>query len=519
MGLVKCLGGSGIQNQVSRKTNRSMNIKEEVQNLLKEIGPGKMSSTSYDTAWVARLGEIDWELSNNALNWLCEHQLTDGSWGAAQPFYYHDRVISTLSAMIALTYRGRRSQDHYQIEKGLLALEKIASGATGGLQADPNGATIGFEMITPTLVEEAEKLGIIKQQGERILGRLSELRKIKLEKMMGHKINRNVTMAFSAEMAGLDGQIMLDQDCLQEENGSVGHSPSATAYFVRYIHPGNARGLRYLRDVISPDGSFPNLLPFEVYERAWILWNLSLIDSLDTTITDLYKPHLDFLESSWHPNKGIGLSVGFSVPDGDNTSVVFDLLTQHNIDIDINGLLAFEDQEYFRCYELEANPSFSVNIHALAALKRVGYDIKHPLTKKILEFLKKGQLPQGYWFDKWHISPYYSTAHAIITCTGYLDELIEPAVQWIASTQQENGSWGFYLQTAEETAYCLQALHIYKQQGFKLPSGVNLEKGANWLRMNQNPPYPLFWIGKGLYAGELVIRSAIISALALANGM
>ena len=53
---------------------------------------------------------------------------------------------------------------------------RIVGGATQGLQSDPNGATVGFEMIAPTLAAEAEKLGIIKRQGDRILGRLSKLR-------------------------------------------------------------------------------------------------------------------------------------------------------------------------------------------------------------------------------------------------------------------------------------------------------------------------------------------------------
>ena len=47
---------SGVQEQQGIQ----MNINEEIQKLLKETGPGKMSSTAYDTAWVARLGEIDW---------------------------------------------------------------------------------------------------------------------------------------------------------------------------------------------------------------------------------------------------------------------------------------------------------------------------------------------------------------------------------------------------------------------------------------------------------------------------
>jgi halimadienyl-diphosphate synthase len=153
---------------------------QQVQQLLQEIDIGKMPSLAYDTAWIARLGEIDWELSSHALEWLCANQLPDGSWGAEKPFYYHDRVISTLAAMISLTYRGRRFQDKIQINHGLRALEKITSGATLGLQSDPNGATVGFEMIVPTLVAEAEKIGLIKQQGERILGRLAKQRKTKL---------------------------------------------------------------------------------------------------------------------------------------------------------------------------------------------------------------------------------------------------------------------------------------------------------------------------------------------------
>ena len=47
--------------------------------LIDEIGPGHMGSTAYDTAWAARLGEIDWEISSRSLSWLAENQLPDGS--------------------------------------------------------------------------------------------------------------------------------------------------------------------------------------------------------------------------------------------------------------------------------------------------------------------------------------------------------------------------------------------------------------------------------------------------------
>ena len=40
-------------------------------------------------------------------------------------------------------------------------------------------------------------------------------------------------------MAGTDGKHMLDIENLQESNGSVGVSPSATAYFATYIKRGD----------------------------------------------------------------------------------------------------------------------------------------------------------------------------------------------------------------------------------------------------------------------------------------
>src|ERR1044071_1319388 len=148
--------------------------------LIAALGPGHMGSTASDTAWAGCLGEIDWPLSSPALSWLTENQLPDGSWGAPAPMYYHDRVLCTLAAMIALSYQGRRVRDKERIEKGKLALERMVGAATQGLQSDPNGATVGFEMIAPTLAAEAEKMGIIKKQGDRILGRLSRQRAKKL---------------------------------------------------------------------------------------------------------------------------------------------------------------------------------------------------------------------------------------------------------------------------------------------------------------------------------------------------
>jgi halimadienyl-diphosphate synthase len=482
--------------------------------LIDEIGPGHMGSTAYDTAWTARIGEIDWALSSRALAWLAEHQLPDGSWGAPAPMYYHDRVLCTLAAMIALSYRGRRGHDKLQIEMGKLALERIVSGATQGLQADPNGATVGFEMIAPTLAAEAEKLGIIKRQGDRILGRLSKQRTKKLAFLKDNMISRRVTMAFSSEMAGTDGKHMLEIANLQEANGSVGLSPSATAYFATYIKRADEPALNYLRTIVKSDGGMPNVAPFDVFEIAWALWNLSFIPDLNKNAK--LKPFIDFLSKAWQPKRGVGFASEYSVKDSDDTGLVFDTLLRFNCEKDLASVLLYEEKDHFRCFDLEANPSISANIHVLGALGQAGLDQRNSSVQKVLNFLHKARGQNPFWVDKWHSSPYYATAHAIIAGAGFAQELVSESVQWIIESQKENGSWGIYLSTAEETAYALQALWIWNEKVAKLPKSI-FKNGARWLKEHLNEPYPPLWIGKCLYNPNLVIRSAIISALALAE--
>lgn len=491
-------------------------MNNEIAILLNQIGPGKMSATAYDTAWVARLAEVDRELSNHALEWLIENQLPDGSWGAAAPLYYHDRVISTLAAMIALTKYGRRALDRAQIERGLIALEKITKQTTKDLTADPNGATIGFEMIVPTLVAEAHELGILKQNSQSILSRLSALRKTKLTRMMGRKINRQVTMAFSAEMAGLDGQEILDVENIQEENGSLGNSLSATAYYAIYVKYQNPSALTYLREWTHADGGAPNVAPFDIFEPAWALWNLNLIPDLKQDLLSLGASHIDYLHSHWSDEKGIGHDSQFTPKDGDDSGLVFELLHGFGRTVNIDAVLYYEETDHFRCFDLEANPSISTNIHVLGALLAAGYDASRPAVQKILRFLLSNRTGGKFWFDKWHASPYYATSHTIILAGACAKEMCATAVQWILDTQRSNGAWGFYGPTAEETAYALQALCIWRRSGGKVPK-EKIELGRNWLEKHANKPFEPLWIGKGLYSPELVVRSAVLSAMTLAK--
>ena len=189
-----------------------MDLQKAWVELLKETGPGKMMTTAYDTAWVARLVEIGEPIGDLALEWLREHQLPDGSWGAEQPCYYHDRVICTLAAINALARRAR-PRDRDRLRRAEAALEMM----TSRLGEDPAGETIGFELIVPTLVQEAKALGAFHNEEIEVLKSLAPLRSAKLALLPNGMINRFVTVAFSTEMAGNDGKDLLDVDHLQEQ--------------------------------------------------------------------------------------------------------------------------------------------------------------------------------------------------------------------------------------------------------------------------------------------------------------
>lgn len=493
-----------------------LNLEQETRQLLLAMGAGRhITPSAYDTAWVARLRDFDRTLSDMALDWLCANQLPDGSWGAAQPKNYQDRLVCTLSALIALARRGRRESDRRQIALGQAALEQLHGEGGNGTSASLPYSTVGFELIVPTLMAEAERLGIIQRQDGSLLARLDKARTRKLASLPKGMINRYVTVAFSAEMAADDTQHLLDVPNLQEANGSVAYSPAATAYFASLVRPGDPGALSYLRSMADANGAYPYVVPVDVFETAWPLWNLTLHKEIDPGLLALCQPHLDFLTKYWQPGRGMASVAGLSLVDGDATSTTFEVLARFGCAPDVAGVMNFEADQCFRCYALESDASLSTNVHVLGALRAAGFEAQHPVVQKVVNFLRQMQTSQAFWSDKWHVSPYYVTAHAIIASAGYTRELAEAAVQWMLRTQNADGSWGYLLPTAEETAYCLQALAVWRRLEGPVPAQA-LECGAAWLVQHTEPPYPPLWIGKSLYHLEYVVRSAIVSALRLA---
>jgi halimadienyl-diphosphate synthase len=486
-----------------------MTLFDDVRQMLAELGPGKRGGTSYDTAWVARVIEYDRELGGQAMDWLSMNQLSDGSWGAAAPLYYHDRVICTLAAMVALHRHGKRARDQRQIERGLTALTRLVRGATKGLTSDPQGATFGFEWIVPTLVADAESRNILQDQGGRILGRMAGQRSAFLAARKVGSIRRESPLAFAAEMAGADQTALIAADALQEANGSAACSPAATAYFATHIRPGDTAAVEYLRRA-APQSLAPHRMPCEWQERVGALWYLSQAMA-DDTMAAWFQPHLAQMQQAWREGSGLGVSQERALCDGEITFAGYELLMRFGLPADLKTVLAYEDDQCFRRFISEPDTSVGVSLHALGALRLAGFDSGHPSVQKVLRYLIEARAPEGFWFDSAHSSPYYATSKAVLQCIGWSGLDLEPSIHWLLENRRANGSWGAFHATSEETAYALQALAVWKRNGGKVPNET-LRKGAEWLAAHRESPHQSLWIGKCLYLPETIVRSAVLAA-------
>ena len=153
-----------------------VDITQEAISLLRSLEDGYMPGLAYDTAWSAMVPESttsDKPLFPKSLLWLITNQNEDGSWGSEVDYYY-DRLISTLASIIAFKKTHKSDKFKHIIEDG----EDYIWYNIKRLYSDPN-ETIGFELIFPSLMSEAEKLELNLPYRERFIEPLKE-RKMKL---------------------------------------------------------------------------------------------------------------------------------------------------------------------------------------------------------------------------------------------------------------------------------------------------------------------------------------------------
>jgi halimadienyl-diphosphate synthase len=184
-------------------------------------------------------------------------------------------------------------------------------------------------------------------------------------------------------------------------------------------------------------------------------------------------------------------------------------------------LARFQDDEtdIFHTYDYERNISVSTNAHALEALNLMAdYPNRDRVKEHVIVALLDNREQNTYWVDKWHASPYYPTAHALVALLQEGPHIVyacRAAIDWLLHTQRDDGSWGFFGRgTKEETAYALLALLHYNRLEPVDPD--ILHRGVDFLvrsRQESKTTYPELWLAKSIYAPYSIIESAILATL------
>ncbi len=481
----------------------------EAEALLKAMDMGDMGPSIYDAAWVARLkdpgsGE---PLFPGVLEWIRQSQHPDGSWGS-EVEYYPDRIISTLAALVALMEHSPRAGNGRAIGRGLAYLEK-----TWPLVQGVPHLTVGFEVIVPTLLEEGGRLGLP------LNGWMTEAQRMRLERLRRIPptmiYSPKSTISFSLEFLGDYLDVARARETLLLPNGSIANAVASTAYFAARTQDDDP--LVYLSYLVDFYGgtSVPFGYPFEVYERNWVIYNLyqaGLLEQVSTYVA----PHLEYLYQAWG-ERGLAFSVESPLQDLDDTAVGYLLLKKGGFEVDPKAFTFYERDSHFECYPYEMDASIGANAHVLEALVAFPHPRQEELVEKLLAYLQSQKARGAYWFDKWHVSPYYATTQVIFAIAPLDRELIEDSIQWIEGTQRPDGGWGFYgFTTLEETALALQGLLAYARSGGKVSAEI-IRRGASFLQrgVEADNDLPALWIAKGLYCPPLVVRSILLGAMAM----
>lgn len=547
----------------------------EADQLLAEVSGsswGLVSASPYETGRLVTLAP--W-LDNHQerVNFLCRTQHPDGGWGGPEG-YSLVPTLSATSALLTELFRGGPRTDHTAraATDGLRALRRWLAPSGGEAIPDTIASgpaipdTIASELVVPSLIEELNLILDQSASGHRSqpVGMLGPrlpypdgfdgaiLRRIRGGFATGTLSPR---LAYSLEALGPQ---VAGTRLVRPQAGVVGLSPAATAAWLgsgedaaadSSPEPGQDRGQDRMsareflvRLQARRGGPVPVVTPITYFEAAWVLNSLAAAGLSGGQSAAL----LERLEEGLTPH---GAPVAPGLPsDADDTAAVLSALLRHGRAHSPEGLLRFFEDGYFRCYEGERDPSVSTNAHALEALALLLAVPGHrrrldTVAASTARWLLEVQQPPGFWYDKWHASPYYATAGCVVGLAEYTlagsasagaaanpgwAEAIARAAHWVCETERLPGSWGRWQGTVEETSYAVAilcaALDVRAGTAASIagmpPSARMVEALGRAAEVLSRPllgEHPPLWHGKDLYTPVRVVRAAHLSARARAG--
>ncbi|MUG94296.1 hypothetical protein F7734_18695 [Scytonema sp. UIC 10036] len=509
-------------------------LEEIVNDMDDNWGSGLITASPYDTAWVAMVRDPHnpKQLAfPDSFNWLLKHQAQDGSWSGPFPF----TLIGTLAALVALLKSPETTeQSSYAAVRAEAYLRTVLR-----QWSVKNYETACFEVLAPCLLEELEKLGVVFEFPDK-----AELLKVYAEKLRVDSLERiytgQSTLIHCLEAFGpsLDFARLKQQ---QTANGNYGNSPAATAAVLIYSPEWNDAAARWLthltnRTFEGERGAMPTFYSLEGFEASWSLYYFAHAGF--NLKRDFPKQLIQKLVSCLQQNLGrkgactMHSHTRGAPTDSDSTAMALLILNKAGVNTSTDCLRCFERSNYFACYETERTTSISANAHVLAALLNLPKVAQSQWTTniaKVVDFLYDHRDSNGYWEDKWHISPYYATSCAVMALAEHKESSVrnnlQQSINWVLQTQSSvDGGWGYsYCSTLEETAYALLTLQAVPDLGQQLDYHAYtkaIHRGVNYLWQHLNdyqPNYglegPKLWRTKEPYTVSRVVFSAVLAVI------
>lgn len=483
---------------------------------------GALPPSVYETARLVSL--TPWLRGHDTrIAYLLEAQRADGSWGGPEGYALVPTLGATESLVRVLGRDREDGGDRARVEsaagRGLRAAQRhLTEAARAGV-----APTVVAIFVVPALVQAINELlerdpaladswlsgGRLERPPAMPDAPLTALREggFRASPLVGHYLE-------------LVGHVATQDRAFDPGGDFLGCSPAATAAWLGERPPAGHPAIAVLEDLQAKHrGPVPALTSILFYERAWILGNLieagverarvsALADDLPRRVGELGAPTAP------------GLAY-----EAETTSVIVSALAELGGVQAPSFLWQYDAGTHFMATIPEKGASTSTNAHVLEAMgayaKSAPSDAARyaDAMRRIAVWLRERQHEDGYWTDKWHASPLFATmccARALHRYGGdQLRDVVDRAVGWLVRSQRDDGSWGRWEATAEETAYAVQTL-LYVCTTVAGDVERAVARGSSFLgRSGIDGPHPALWLGKELYAPVRIVQAAILGALKL----
>ncbi|PWY96735.1 Ent-kaurene synthase [Aspergillus sclerotioniger CBS 115572] len=514
-------------------------------------GMSSISCSIYDTAWVSMIAKTtddshQW-LFPSSFNHLLETQTPEGGWESNSESDI-DQILNTMAALLSLVKH--RSNPTYGViaEKHTHDPDECIARATDFLRTKLQvlnvAATdrVGLELLIPAHQRYLANEGIVFDfPGQKYLSRLNSA---KLRRFSPELLYGGVATTLTHSLEAFIGLIDFDRLRHRLDFGSMLASPSSTSAYLIHAAHWDDDAEAYVRAAVElgtgkGSGAVPSAFPTTIFELAWVAstlleHNVVLSETGQQCLGKITR----YLKDLFNSQNGV---VGFAptlMADADDTAKTLLTLNLSGYHLLPDRLIEhFRDDDHFRTYPDERDPSISANCNVLCALLRTpdpgAYASEIEMT---LMFLYK-QHNRGTLRDKWNTSQIYPRmllANALVNVLrlweeGPLRNLPKDCIQMapillceilhrtLQQQNSENGSW--HNGSPEVTAYALLTLvsasnsPLSRYVGEKLRTGIIYGRAfleANFHRWAEGET---IWIEKVSYKSSLLSSSYCIAAI------